>query len=936
MKIEFTPSLKTVNNESILGEGNIATGGVVAPATNTADYLPQWNGSNSKTLKDGVSVPAGGLAGLTFVGTKQDKLTVVPVKIANYSANISEYVPCDISLGGFAVTLPNAPAEGTVVQVKVTKVDTTTVLEVNTSGADVFNAASGNTSIYLNLLNTVNIFTYQSSTKIWYVDSATPGSAFAIQFSGIDAQTPITNAHISIDTGAKVLTITPPLGYFYINIDGYGRNIRIRKTGPVIFPAFTDTSGIWYFYFDATGTAVTTQTPIEVDEFALNVSVYRILWNATLVGAAKLVAQYIEYNLNTISADTHRWFHLQGSQWKTGFVMKNNALTTSSPDGDGRNTVIALTTGENLNDNLAYTVTNSVAGTAWNQDMGQIVPASLNATNSGLFKVFVQDVAGLVSFLPATRFPFAWDAVSNRPEIISSTGVRTVVTDNRWFVYFIYSTPNPVSGDAVKVVSATSEFTSIVNARAFNWVDIQNTYPTLFGTDYEIRPLYRVIFYNNNSGAGAFPAGCKYSVIRETQDIRKAAVTSTTAATGSLPASSVTFVPAGNIGATNAQSALEELDLEKAPLLNPVFTGNVILGNASTDTLNVGNGGLVKDASGNVGIGTTSPIYPLDIYSATPIVRIMANAINTDSVIQLMENSFLGAEIRYTGATTNNIQFNFNSGSSWVTRAEINRDTGAFSVPATIQIGYPNYITSLLTLGISTNGDGILLDKKDSTNGSYSLIGFRNTAVAGEYTKGGIAYERTGAGGIGNMHFLTSSDSAIGNVNLTNAKLTITSAGNVGIGTTTPAGKLGIKGAGTTTGIALQTQDSTGAVKFKVLDNGNATLAGMLVIASDTPITKTADFAITNGEKHLINNKSGSTCLVTMPLASAFGGRSITIKNLQAQLVSSVASNIAPIDSATPGTAILLDVVGNWARLVSDGTNWIIMEQAPNNILLLE
>ncbi len=34
-------------------------------------------------------------------------------------------------------------------------------------------------------------------------------------------------------------------------------------------------------------------------------------------------------------------------------------------------------------------------------------------------------------------------------------------------------------------------------------------------------------------------------------------------------------------------------------------TGNTILGDASTDTLNVGNGDLVKDASGNVGIGVT-------------------------------------------------------------------------------------------------------------------------------------------------------------------------------------------------------------------------------------------------------------------------------------------------------------------------------------------
>ena len=38
-------------------------------------------------------------------------------------------------------------------------------------------------------------------------------------------------------------------------------------------------------------------------------------------------------------------------------------------------------------------------------------------------------------------------------------------------------------------------------------------------------------------------------------------------------------------------------------------TGNTILGDASTDTLNVGNGGLVKDASGNVGIGQTPTSY---------------------------------------------------------------------------------------------------------------------------------------------------------------------------------------------------------------------------------------------------------------------------------------------------------------------------------------
>ena len=42
-------------------------------------------------------------------------------------------------------------------------------------------------------------------------------------------------------------------------------------------------------------------------------------------------------------------------------------------------------------------------------------------------------------------------------------------------------------------------------------------------------------------------------------------------------------------------------------------TGNTILGDSSADTLNVGNGGLVKDASGNVGIGTASPATKLEV-----------------------------------------------------------------------------------------------------------------------------------------------------------------------------------------------------------------------------------------------------------------------------------------------------------------------------------
>jgi hypothetical protein len=115
-----------------------------------------------------------------------------------------------------------------------------------------------------------------------------------------------------------------------------------------------------------------------------------------------------------------------------------------------------------------------------------------------------------------------------------------------------------------------------------------------------------------------------------------------------------------------------------------------------------------------------------------------------------------------------------------------------------------------------------------------------------------------------------------------------------------------------------------------------AAITAAISAASSAPVTKTADFTVTDNETWIINNKSGSTCTVTLPTASAWSGRYITFKNLQAQTLVSASSNVVLIDSTTAGTAILLAVVGNWATMVSDGTNWVIMQQAANNNLLLE
>jgi hypothetical protein len=116
----------------------------------------------------------------------------------------------------------------------------------------------------------------------------------------------------------------------------------------------------------------------------------------------------------------------------------------------------------------------------------------------------------------------------------------------------------------------------------------------------------------------------------------------------------------------------------------------------------------------------------------------------------------------------------------------------------------------------------------------------------------------------------------------------------------------------------------------------NVSPASVINAASGAPVTKTADFTLAASENWVINNKSGSTCTITLPAASSWTGRYVTVKNMQAQTLVSASSNVVPLDSTTAGTAILLGVVGNWATLVSDGTNWVIMQAASNNNLLLE
>ena len=116
----------------------------------------------------------------------------------------------------------------------------------------------------------------------------------------------------------------------------------------------------------------------------------------------------------------------------------------------------------------------------------------------------------------------------------------------------------------------------------------------------------------------------------------------------------------------------------------------------------------------------------------------------------------------------------------------------------------------------------------------------------------------------------------------------------------------------------------------------NVTPASVLAGAGGAPVTKTANFSVATSETWLINNKSGSSCTVTLPTASAYTGRTLYFQNYQAQTLVSASSNVVPLTGGAAGTAILAAVAGETCTLVSDGSNWVMTQYTPNNVLLLE
>jgi hypothetical protein len=429
-----------------------------------------------------------------------------------------------------------------------------------------------------------------------------------------------------------------------------------------------------------------------------------------------------------------------------------------------------------------------------------------------------------------------------------------------------------------------------------------------------------------------------------------------------------------------------------APAISPTGDTNTGIFFPDADTVAFAEGGTEAmriDSAGDVGIGTTNPVYKLDVSGliasqsnqAGIVLTKTNNAANNKTIQNTIDGSgnMVWQAINDAGAGGGNSfslirsaqQINSieaqSSGTTWfkIDNSATNVGIGTTSPDSKLSIYGANtsdsgaiYSANILNTATAASGvgSGLAFGTNISTTGVTNIAamagieGIKENGTTGNYASA--------------LKFTTRANGG----NLTE-KVRIDSAGNFGIGTTGPASPLHVRGSSVFGTVNVQSLSANAEASISFYDSAdtnadkwvigkNVTLSadqlcfyknGILAVLDTNgnfgigvaapvnrlevvgsfgrgaPVTKTADFTLAATENWIIVNKATTSCTATLPAASSWTGREFTIKTLQALTVVSASANVVPINGTTAGTAILTNVAGSWSTLVSNGTNWVIM-----------
>ena len=120
---------------------------------------------------------------------------------------------------------------------------------------------------------------------------------------------------------------------------------------------------------------------------------------------------------------------------------------------------------------------------------------------------------------------------------------------------------------------------------------------------------------------------------------------------------------------------------------------------------------------------------------------------------------------------------------------------------------------------------------------------------------------------------------------------------------------------------------ASSAVTTNELNNGAVTGTK---IYKDINSFSGANYTVVSND-YILNHSGTSDTVVTLPNAATYAGRPLQFRNTVAFLITSATNNIVGLKSATTPRQVLgLNLIlsgteGSWCELVSNGTNWVIV-----------